>query len=108
MPEAKARIRSEPLTLVLEAISGISGLTVKKYPITTDKDKAIEIPTAPIFTARRASVVSPRVVASDNAIFRPSKGAITIEPMTIRLWDTTGKPMGQPLQGHQAAVSSVA
>lgn len=57
MPEAKARIRSEPLTLVLEAISGIFGLTVKKYLITTDKDKAIEIPTAPILTARREILI---------------------------------------------------
>jgi WD40 repeat protein len=27
---------------------------------------------------------------------------------TIRLWDTTGKPIGQPLQGHESAVMSVA
>jgi WD40 repeat protein len=27
---------------------------------------------------------------------------------TIRLWDTTGKPIGQPLQGHQGEVCSVA
>ena len=27
---------------------------------------------------------------------------------TIRLWDTTGKPIGQPLKGHQAGVYSVA
>ena len=27
---------------------------------------------------------------------------------TIRLWDTTGKPIGQPLKGHQDGVNSVA
>jgi WD40 repeat protein len=30
------------------------------------------------------------------------------EDKTIRLWDINGNPIGEPLRGHQAAVSSVA
>ena len=49
----------------------------------TDNTIAVAIPARLVRSARHSSDKSPNVVPSDNAMFGPSNGAITIAPMMM-------------------------
>ncbi len=77
LPEARAMTMVSNPTFVLEAISGISGLTETTKPVMAEVTRAIRIPAILAFNAVRNKAISPRVVERDKATFGPDNGAMT-------------------------------
>ena len=82
-PDANATATSPSPTPLREATSGVAGFRCSGTPMITDRAIAKAIPAMAVRSARRSNDTSPNVVPSDNAMFGPSKGAITIAPMMM-------------------------
>jgi len=81
-PAASPRAMSDGATSERDAIWPESKEIGSTMPISTASARATPMATKPVFNARRNSFVSPIALANASAMFGPSRGAITMAPMT--------------------------